>query len=131
MTKEEKIQEAYGDKWESINLAGKKCALKNDGWIGSIIDHAPKGIDLDFADYTFRPKSLRGIKCNNGWVKIYRENDMPQFECKCFILDKKQGLILGTWRNPINETDDKIQRKYWLENATHYKIIEKPSMPLY
>lgn len=78
-----------------------------------------------------RPKTLHGIENNNGWVKIYCENDMPQFDCYCFIIDKVIGLIASQWKQAPNETEDKEARSYWLKHATHYKIIEKPLLPFY
>lgn len=131
MTKQEKIQEAYGIYWDTFSSNSKECAIKNNGWISSILDHAPKDLELDFANGTYRPKSLQGIDNNNGWVKIYCENDMPQFDCDCFIIDKIKGVVTGQWRQAPNEVEDKKARAFWLSKATHYKIIEKPKFPLY
>lgn len=132
MTKEEKIVDAYGEHWEGLHPAGKECALKNDGWVGSIIELAPKGLDLEFDDYSsFRPKSLLGIENNNGWVKINRESDLPNEDFDCFIIDKIKGLITGQWKQYPDEAEDKRARTYWIKNATHYKLIKKPKMPLY
>lgn len=77
MTKEEKIKEAYGEHWQSFNLSAKKCALNNNGWIGQLLEHAPKGIELDIYKMTFRPKILDVIEHNNGWTTVLSEKDYP------------------------------------------------------
>ena len=67
MTKQEKIIEAYGEYWKDFHQVGKSSALKHNGWIGSIIEHAPKGLELDFYKLAFRPKVkliLDGISGN-------------------------------------------------------------------
>lgn len=133
MTKEEKIQEAYGKYWEGLSIPAKNCALKHNGYIGPIISglgEIPRDF-VTFNDLGFRPISVIGIENNNGWVKIYCENDMPQFDCDCFIIDKIKGIVTGQWKQAPNELEDKKARAFWLDNATHYKIIDKPVLPFY
>lgn len=77
MTKEEKIILSYGNYWDEFNDSSKNCALNNNGWISSILDHAPDNLDLDFKHYCYRPKELNGIEDNNGWTKIESEEDLP------------------------------------------------------
>jgi hypothetical protein len=130
MTKEEKIIEAYGESWDKLHPAARACALKNNGWIGSIISHPPIDVKLTlvFQGLTFRPKSLEGIETNNGWVKIYRKNDLPQMDCDLFVLDKETGLHFGRWELSENEKQNEENRTFWVKNVSHYKIlnIKKP-----
>jgi hypothetical protein len=133
MTKEERIQESYGKYWDSLSIPAKNCAIKYNGYIAPIISGLGE-IQRDFVtfdDLGFRPISIIGIENNNGWVKIYCENDMPQFDCDCFIIDKVKGIVTGQWKQAPNEIEDKKARAFWMDKATHYKIISEPKLPIY
>lgn len=127
MTKEEKIKEAYCEHWEDLHPQAKKSALENNGWIGSIIEHAPKKIDLEFNKMTFRPKSLQGIENNNGWIKI--ESDLPKTGDICFIydIDNFTGIAVFCTIQKVFKT--RFGNEY--ENVTHYQEIIKPKPPIY
>lgn len=86
--KQEAIRLAYGEYWGNLIEQAKQCALKNDGWISSILQHAPKELELDFGNYQYRPKSLSGIEDNNGWISILSEEDLP-----------KEKISYEVWRN--------------------------------
>lgn len=67
MTKEEKIQEAYGKYWEQLNPLTKGRALSNNGWLhydditdyrGCLVNCIDMERDIDY----YRPKSLQGIE---------------------------------------------------------------------
>ena len=97
MTKEEVIQQAYGECWEQI-----KDYVDQDGWCndggnrmfkeifegnGKInkyssitIFHTYFNRLVNFKNKTghWRPKSLQGIENNNGWIKIESEEDLPK-----------------------------------------------------
>jgi hypothetical protein len=73
MTKQEKIQEAYGENWESV-----KDYVDKNGWIKtwavvSVLGVVPKdsfevkikGKKIKHQDNLHRPKSLQGIETNN------------------------------------------------------------------
>ena len=125
MTKQEKIREAYPiDYWNKINNTAKNCAYKNNGWIGSILEHAPEGIDLDFDGYAFRPKSLHGIENNNGWIKIESEEDLPNIENKKIVF--YGNGITSTYLSEDVKHDIKHFKRY-----THYKIKEEELPPIY
>jgi len=124
--KEEIIKEAYGKYWDGLSIHAKKCALNNNGYIAPIISGLGE-MPMDFVVYNdlgFRPKSIIGIENNNGWVRIYRESDLPKFDCDCYWIDRNDGLILGRF-----VLDGDIE--FIMRNATHYKIIEEPKMPIY
>ena len=132
MTKQEIIQKAYGKSYDTV-----KDYINENGFIDCVKNRKISLIpyfevsELEFKENEVRPKSLKGIENNNGWVKIYCENDMPQFDCNCFIIDKKQGMVTGQWMQAPNEIEDKKARAFWLDKATHYKIIDMPDLPLY
>ena len=48
-SKEKYITETYGSLWDKLNETSKKCALKNDGWISSILEHRPQDIQTDYS----------------------------------------------------------------------------------
>ena len=137
MTKEEVIQEAYGKAWEFA-----KEFVDNNGWIerskqsvylniGSWgVDRTPiknflgfndyKGIEEGFSGTKYRPKSLRGIETNNGWIK-----GTPT----------EKGQYFTFFSNGYVEAvifDDNLDTiKFWKLNFTHYQQIIKPKPPIY
>ena len=134
MEKLEIIKKAYGEHYEQM-----KPFINENGWFdknsfyNNKFDFNYEELDKSFThkEDFMRPIELNGLDNNKGWVKIYRENDMPQFDCDCFIIDKVKGIVTGQWRQAPNEIEDKKARAFWLDKATHYKIIEKPELPLY
>lgn len=88
MTKLECIQKAYGNNWDRV-----KDFVSEDGYVEfKIIGHSrSNGMDYeedfqytkfqveviqDFShgQFLWRPKELKGIENNNGWIKIFDEN---------------------------------------------------------
>ena len=132
MEKQEIIQKAYGKSYDAL-----KDYINENGFVDCVKNRKISLIpffdvsEIEFNGHLSRPKTLKGIENNNGWVKIYCENDMPQFDCNCFIIDKKKGVVTGQWLQAPNEIEDKKARAFWLDKATHYKIIDKPQLPLY
>ena len=121
MTKEEKIKEAYGEHWEGFNLTAKRCALSHFGFIGNILEHPPKNIELEHKMGAFRPKSLEGIEYNNGWIRIESEGQYDELE---------NGEY--EWFNIENGKYDKGD--LWAYGVfTHYKIVPiiKSNPPLF
>ncbi|MGJ1414050.1 hypothetical protein [Sphingobacterium multivorum] len=130
-SKQEVIQEAWVsaigiERYESI-----KDELVLDGFLhfqpSSLKETDSKIIDgLSF----YRPKSLRGIENNNGWTRIGSEADLlniiGNYE-HVFIMGIDGEIGIG-FTIVLN---DKVSRKYWLENATHYQPIIKPEAPIY
>ncbi len=82
-SKEKFIIEKYGDLWENFNESAKKCALKNDGWISSILEHKPQNVNTDYSDEkrAWRITDFRNFEENNGWFKIeddvFPEEEIP------------------------------------------------------
>jgi len=135
MTKQEKIQEAYGELYNEV-------IPDENGWID--FDKIPENLDLigfeaikysesenNFTTTLLRPKSLQGIENNNGWIKIESENDLPKEDCHCWIMDKEKGLQCGKWKQAPNELLHKQACFYWMKKTTHYQPITKPQSPIY
>lgn len=68
---------------------------------------------------------------NNGWIKLESEDDFPEDNVTCWIIDKNLGIVSGKWINAPTEKQQVEAKNYWLENATHYQVIEEPLKPIY
>lgn len=91
MTKQEKIQEAYGKFYhKSVNQDGWiKFSLNLPNGIGNwLLSNKDSLFDvkIQITCVQFRPKSLHGIEDNNGWIKIEKESNLPEtgIEVLCF-----------------------------------------------
>ena len=137
MTKEEKIQEAYGEYFDKI-----KCVLDANGWILMTIS-ITREISIEFErqvrvhennTYGFptmcvRPKSLQGIENNNGWIKIESENDLPT-NTEVYHHGIMNGeLICFKLQHPLNLK--RLYKDFQKDNVTHYQPIIKPELPIY
>jgi hypothetical protein len=134
MTKQEKIQEAYGEHWEKL-----KDSISENGWVSFYSDetrirdefHKKENIECSpNHNNNWRPKSLQGIENNNGWIKIKSEEDLPKDNTRChFIIDRyeeleKQGIYIdGLFWDAQSAYTNKI--------ITHYQPIIKPEPPIY
>lgn len=139
MTKQEKIQEAYGEYWqESKSFINENGWINTKEWLGGIgntqIFNKIKGIELECMDnydhkycYWFRPKSLQGIETNNGWIKVESEDDLPkEIYNSIYWVASQNGWIENTIYSSTS-----IEQKYKNGTCTHYKPIEKPEQPIY
>ena len=141
MTKEEKIKESWGIHFSSdVDENGYITYTEYQDihllqWVG---DFWEKGFNKVLRIYWVRPKSLRGIENNNGWIKIESENDLPKDKSIDVIVDSKpyQGFIYeancGLFccienRYNQNELSEIIEANL----ITHYQPIFKPAIPLY
>jgi hypothetical protein len=119
MTKQEKIQEAYGEYWEKV-----KDYVCENGWCSGFWGETFEKLD----GYTepksegtrWRPKSLKGIETNNGWTILKGIKNEIQVEGDIWILNKHGEIEL------------------WIEGiflpvgyATHFRPITKPQPPIY
>lgn len=132
MTKQEKIQEAYGEYWKSV-----KDYVDENGFIIMAISII-KEVNLVFERKVMyhskntsgaigmcvRPISLENIENNNGWIKIESEEDLPKQNIMCWALyeDKEEPTCIRF-----------INGKWVLDfgKITHYQPIAKPQPPLY
>lgn len=113
MTKQEKIQEEWGEDYKSY-------APDENGW--STVHRWHEQVDFNIFDtdavghgiYKIRPKSLKGVENNNGWIKIESEDDLPNeqmfLECIC-----KGNGQQATHHFMIYD------KKYMLQYYSHYK----------
>ncbi|NML70013.1 hypothetical protein HHL23_09390 [Chryseobacterium sp. RP-3-3] len=139
MTKEQKIQEAYGERYDSL-----KSGINTDGiYVGD----TELLTDEEFNNWNFigkaknigpgkyvsgsRPTSLSGIENNNGWIKIESEDDLPvSGKYKVISTHYSKSIIAkyarsgNTWL-PVG-TDD----RRFIE-VTHYKAIIEDKPPIY
>lgn len=124
MTKEEIIQEAYGEYWEI-----HKDKINEDGWINQSILSRADFSSLQFNDKAnkMRPLQLQGIEDNNGWLtmQVENENFNEWFNCWTF----SDMIEYATW-NPHQryfiDTEGVI-----IKHVSHYQPIIKPKPPIY
>jgi len=135
MTKQDAIKEAYGENWEKV---------KSKIVFGSWLDNDDV-LDLDIIDWVkencyqgsipdliWRPKTLHGLECNNGWKSIESENDLPKEDCDCFFIvpygDDK--MYNGKYYKAYKEF--RIGSNcYSGELCSHYQLIQIPELPIY
>ena len=138
MTKEEKIKEAWGVYFEHLSEHATKHALENEGFcyvpactLGLILrKYGEEWLETN-KDLKNRPKSLKGIETNNGWIKIESEDDLP-----------KDENIVEFW---VYDDEEIVSAKFMYESKrwyhdvnlnlrlfpTHYQPIFKPKPPIY
>lgn len=129
-SKEEAVQEAYREWWPAV-----KEYVDENGWFFK--DNFAK-IDLTYEDMSATvdfihdhstdemiPKEIHGIRENNGWIRIECKDDLPERTGKIFWVMKKG------YTYPIIERFYNHDNEHWLENYTHYRIVETPELPVY
>ena len=146
MTKEEKIKKSYKRFWVQLQDEAQEEALRNNGFIANrfigneygrltnlLKMESKESIDEDNGESidVYRPIELQGIENNNGWIKLESEDDFPEDNVTCWIIDKNLGIVSGKWINAPTEKQQVEAKNYWLENATHYQVIEEPKEPFY
>jgi hypothetical protein len=126
MTKLEKIQEAYGEHWETVKnyIDENGNFSKVDLLISGLKYYELSSISFNHNDTTFRPKSLQGIENNNGWIKIESEDDLPKKLGEFDFMYEDRIIRMGF--NPKFEDLKNCTKVY-----THYRPIEKPQPPIY
>lgn len=131
MTKQEKIQEAYGKYWEQV----KEYVNKN-GWCsvrrGVGFDEIISNLSWETRtgnQYCWRPKTLQGIEDNNGWIKIESEEDLPMTNGKIiqyFFVTKSGNITENGYSDLMKNKKIQYSKVY-----THYQQIIRPREPLY
>lgn len=130
MTKEEKIKEAWGEYYSDVidfmNENGGVYAGHIERGIPYILDC----VNLEkISPLEYRPKLLKGIENNNGWIKIESEDDLPKeiIECRTCFYDGRnyvEGVIKK--RSP-----EELSRLKYINEITHYQPIIKPEPPIF
>lgn len=126
MTKEERIQEVYGEYFEI-------CIPDKNGW--SLFNKFTKTnicyktIEVTECGLRWRPKFLQGIENNFGWTKIESEEDLPK-ETEIHYHGLMDGnYIVFNLKSPINTKA--LFKDFIKDKVTHYQPIQKPELPLY
>lgn len=143
MTKQEKIQEAYGEYWEAV-----KGYADENGWIieaevkesisrFETIGRIPTTfycIDFEADDNEhfqtiLRPKTLIGIENNNGWIKIESEDDLPKETGTYHFVSRSTGVTLIDYFTH----DSKVHNYFFMQRGlySHYQPVQKPEPPIY
>ncbi len=131
MNKEQLIKES----WEAIGIdfSTIENELDENGWHLGDVDQIPKDSYEQCDHYSKsvgkmaeRPKSLRGLEDNNGWIKINDEDDFPRSEGEYTLMFTNQ------------QHTNKIVDHIWFKSAdllwkctTHYRIKQQLPKPLY
>lgn len=141
MTKQDKIQAAYGEHWQSIKDRVDENGWLNLGWNNSdeeamqealgdwglkAEDGDTRNSDISYGEGIdfWRPEILRGIDDNNGWIKLESESDLPKTIGKYWVIRRNvNGIEEGFYYAPEAER--------WLGIITHYQPIIKPKLPIY
>jgi len=116
MTKQEKIQEAYGEWFKECSPDENGLSIINESYYPNI-EWMNKGFGYN------KPKSLQGIENNNGWIKIETEDDLPMQDCDVF------AIINGVIKQRRFQLD--ISHLWINQTITHYQPITKPQPPIY
>ncbi len=129
-TKEQVIQEAY----EVLNIPFNENILY-DGWTkikpGQFYS---KYDDLDLLKLTahvhsIRPKHLRGIENNNGWIKIENVDDLPKTSGNYLVFTADSKIETIYVDGDISSMKHTSQN--WISHFTHFQPIKTPNPPLY
>jgi len=135
MTKQEKIQESYGEYWEAV-----KDYVDENGFIIMAISITRK-VHLVFErkvmynskstsgimEMCVRPICLENIENNNGWINIESEDDLPK-EGGQYLTYRENKIIINEWFY-----DNDLSWYLWKDCylITHYQPIVKPQPPIY
>ena len=130
--KQEAIKNAYGEHWEYLkNFINEEGVFIGDtdmisdklfgewAFIG-----LAKAINSEELISGSRPKSLKGIENNNGWIRIESEADLPKEEGNQYFVFIKGNIEIGFYFKGTHQLQ-------WLMHVTHYQPIEKPKPPIY
>lgn len=139
MTKEQKIKE----EWDKLSPTSQLTINPDTGFtiiycINGISDLTENtiisadDIEWEYKDddfIKFRPKSLKGIENNNGWIKIESEEDLPREDIMYRSGFFKEDGEFYQFSNICNlkTTLEALTQNYY----THYQPAPKPNAPLY
>lgn len=88
-------------------------------------------IDFEIGDDglgEFRPKSLRGIEDNNGWIKIEKVEDLPNnWDTYHVVMQKSGRIVKRDLARGLSKNLDISQVQLY----SHYKPINEQDKPLH
>src|SRR5215217_5695698 len=124
--KQEAIKKAYGNHY-SI------CKPNSDGWGEAI------GVDTDKYEvrgaYGLRPKSLKGIETNNGWIRIQHDGsnlpDDDRILKSSFIVFDITDVEEEDMSCMMRASANGVIQLFKQRRITHYKPIAPELKPVY
>lgn len=128
MNKEEKIKEAWVENYPP-------SGTDENGWSNDLVNYGTFDVKIyEFIGFLnnakIRPRILKGIETNNGWIKIESEEDLPKSKGDYWVIwDGK--IIIQYWCLYNSIADIQKQNNDWMKIITHYQPIEKPKPPIY
>ena len=143
MTKKELIIKS----WTDLNIETPFGICENTGWFHGYFCNGITDIESvhgngisDLIDYDidmygigkFRPKSLKGIEHNEGWIKIESEEDLPKLKNEYHVVrngDIQKALYSGKNRWFVHLRDFPLETD--VAGSTHYQPIIEPNPPIY
>ena len=134
MTRKEIIIKA----WMDLNIETPFGICDKTGWFHGYFCNGIDDIINDYGDITdkidydidmsgvgkFRPKSLRGIENNNGWIKIQSEEDLPKEDGFYWVIDSEASEV-------VDRYFEKGNHDFFKQFSSHYHPVIKPDLPLY
>ncbi|WP_300685497.1 hypothetical protein [Chryseobacterium sp.] len=137
MTKQQKIQEAFGKSWNLLSPSMQEHILHVHHWVDrsrNRMNLYPKDLGFDeskecevYCEF-WRPIQLRGIEDNNGWVKIESMDSFPILPIICITgILVADEFHLGTLRM---RTEKDLIHMWQNAELTHYKIVDTKA-PVY
>ncbi len=130
-SKQEAIQKAYGEHWETIKLY-----VDENGWLNGNSQSNENGYiwnqmyDIcEIGHNKIRPKSLSGIENNNGWIKIESEDDLPKETDTYFFIGRITCKIMKDYFTADSKVNGFNNCQFNL--YSHYQPIQKPKPPIY
>lgn len=122
--KQEVIRNAYGEHYEYlepfINDNGEVCKAMCPDKYQNIFGN----VFWDNLNGSWWPKSITGIRNNNGWVKIESEEDLPKEDGEYRCLTNKRNISEFSFFKGATE-------KWWMDRISHYKPLEQELLPIY
>lgn len=130
MDKQEAIKKAWGDQYPPDGV-------DDNGWSKKEFKYGEYNVsDFDAKMYlcgaNIRPKELRGIENNNGWIKIETEEDLPLLSIEYHVL--KNGSLTTAYYCKNNRwiiDENSYPKTTEIHKITHYQEIVKPKPPIY
>jgi len=132
--KQKAIKEAYGEYYESLeNYINESGVFVGETYLISdelfekwdfIASTPPIGKGKLISGS--RPKELRGIENNNGWIKIESESDLPKEDCDCYIEHKDGSILIDKYSIDF----EMFNFNYW-RHIIAYQQIVKPKKRIY
>ena len=116
---------------EWIELGFEPSNSDENGWVD--FDFLPENFDLSLCEcknngknVMARPKSLKGIENNNGWISILSESDLPIEDCDCHI-EFEDGVVSIDRYFVFGKN---FTSNHW-KHIVAYRLIEKPNKRIY